>query len=209
MRSKGFLPAWLLAKERWPGGCQSWVAITWAKCSAMRFATGMTASPCGTASAPLEQKSFWASTTMRTSCRDRCMAMDVGAFCSLLRGGGPILRHELAQIVLAQRLFFQEQSCATLEDRAPALEDRQRAVVGGVHQRLHGLVDLARGGLAVGALVPARGRGAAEEGAVLGLVGDVAESLHHAVARHHAARDVGDLLDVVGGAGGDLAEDQL
>src|ERR1700730_5077856 len=209
MRSKGLRPSWLLAKERWPGGCQSWVASTWAKCRARRFTTGTMASPCGTASAPPGQKSFCASVTIRTSCRERCIGIGAGVGCSLLRRRGPVLRHQRAQLVLYQGLLLQEQARAALEDGAPALEDRLRAVEGGLDQRLDRQVNLARRGLAVGALVPALGRGSAEKAGVVGLVSDVAEPLDHAVARHHGARDVGDLLNIVGGAGRDLAKDQL
>ena len=54
----------------------------------------------------------------------------------------------------------------------------------------------------------ARASSAEEQGALV-LVGDVAELLVHAVAHDHAARDVGRLGEIVGGAGREVAEDEL
>src|SRR5258707_2944781 len=104
----------------------------------MRFATGTIASPCGTASAPPEQKSFCASTMINMSCRDvRIACMRLYALRFLLGRRRPVLRHQRAQVFLDQCLFLQEQSRAVLEDMAAALEDRRRAGVGGPQPRLY------------------------------------------------------------------------
>src|SRR5262245_55872896 len=67
MVSKGFLPGCVVAKEKWPGACQSCVSTTWWNRAARRLTIGTISSPCGTASAPPGQKSFCTSTTMSTS----------------------------------------------------------------------------------------------------------------------------------------------
>src|SRR2546429_8793123 len=63
------------ANEWWPGGCQSCVSTTWRKRPARRLMVGTTSSPCGTGSLPLGQKSFWTSTTNRTSLSPIVIAM--------------------------------------------------------------------------------------------------------------------------------------
>ena len=50
--SYGLRPGCALANERWPGGCQSWVANAWSKRASSRLITGTTASPSATASSP-------------------------------------------------------------------------------------------------------------------------------------------------------------
>src|SRR4051812_33870598 len=49
--------------------------------------------------------------------------------------------------------------------------------------------------------------GAGEEGPRLAVVGDAAELVRHAVARHHAAGDVRDSPEIVRGTGREMLED--
>src|SRR5476651_722188 len=63
MASNGFLPAWVLANEAWPGVCQSWVMTMLSKAEASLLITGTTCAPPFTGSVPPSTKQFWTSTT--------------------------------------------------------------------------------------------------------------------------------------------------
>jgi hypothetical protein len=85
--------------------------------------------------------------------------------------------------------------------------DRQRTLVGVGAAAPHFLVDLARGLLAV--VAAAHQLGAEEVGALaLGVV-DRADGFAHAELGDHRARHLGRALDVVEGAGGDVAAELL
>ena len=80
-------------------------------------------------------------------------------------------------------------------------------MVRGVDERAHLLVD--RGGDVLGVVAGVTEVAAHEDLALLLPVADRAETLGHAVLRHHRAGDCGRLLDVVGRAGGRVVEDEL
>ena len=67
MVSNGFLPAWLEAKETWPGVCQSCVSTTCRNRRPSALIGSITALPSLTASDPPGRKSFCTSTTISTS----------------------------------------------------------------------------------------------------------------------------------------------
>ena len=98
-----------------------------------------------------------------------------------------------------------------LRDRVEALavlvEDRARAVVGALDDAAHLVVDLARD--LVGVVGLGRELAAEERLAVVVAVDARAELVAHAEAHHHLLGGRGHLLEVVGGAGRDLAEDDL
>ena len=64
MVSNGFLPAWVLANEAWPGVCQSCVTTMFSNEAASLLITGTTAAPPFTGSVPPSMKQFWTSTTI-------------------------------------------------------------------------------------------------------------------------------------------------
>src|SRR5919201_1674679 len=72
------------ANEKCPAGCQSCVSTTCWNLCASSLITGTTSSPRGTASLPPGQKSFWTSTTSRTSVSRTVIAMPPS------RGCGPV-----------------------------------------------------------------------------------------------------------------------
>src|SRR5262245_5178276 len=82
-----------LAKEAWPGGCQSWVSTMWAWRAIRRLTTGTTAAAPGTASAPPSQKSFCMSTTINASfgmaSRSVAIGRDISARLFGLERGDP------------------------------------------------------------------------------------------------------------------------
>src|SRR2546422_11751947 len=82
----------------------------------------------------------------------------------------------------------------SLQGSALAREDRLGFVVDDVDDVAHRDVDLAGSGLAV--LTARLRHGATEEGRTLLFVRDVTQALHHGVAHHHAAGDLGDLGEV-------------
>src|SRR5262245_3080789 len=63
--SNGFLPAWALAKEAWPGVCQSCVTTMLSNEAASLLINGTTSAPPFTGSVPPSMKQFWTSTTIR------------------------------------------------------------------------------------------------------------------------------------------------
>ena len=77
------------------------------------------------------------------------------------------------------------------------------------------LVPLAHEALYLGVYFSSRALGARKLGAAAKVLvallaqGNHAKLVRHAVLRHHGARDLRGLLDVVGGAGGHLAKDEL
>src|SRR6266576_4990167 len=116
MLSKAAEPGCDVAKDLWPGGCQSCVNTTWSKRSLRRLTTGTTASPSATASAPSAQKSFCTSMISSTSSSRICILEPAPelifqnssakqnppqqgfAGCSALREG--LLDHELAGLAM-------------------------------------------------------------------------------------------------------------
>ena len=90
---------------------------------------------------------------------------------------------------------------------AAGLQHLAGACVGLAHHALDLVVD-ALGGL--GGVVLVVGQVAAQEDLVLRLAKDLrAQRVAHAVARDHAAGQLGGALDVVGGAGGDVVAEEL
>src|SRR5262245_48971565 len=65
--SNGFLPAWELAKEAWPGVCQSCVTTMLSNDAASLLISGTTSAPPFTGSVPPSTKQFWTSTTIRAA----------------------------------------------------------------------------------------------------------------------------------------------
>src|SRR5260370_29246371 len=63
--SNGFLPAWVLANEAWPGVCQSCVTTMFSNEPASLLITGTTCAPPFTGSVPPLTKQFCTSTTIR------------------------------------------------------------------------------------------------------------------------------------------------
>src|SRR5438105_8904995 len=90
---------------------------------------------------------------------------------------------------------------------APLGEDLLGTLVAGIDEAVHFLVDLAGDLFAV---IPLLAQVAAEEDELfLVAEGERTELLGHAPLGDHAARELGGLADVVGGARGDVAEDEL
>ena len=108
-----------------------------------------------------------------------------------------------------QRLLLEQLARQRLELGPPLLQDLERVVVGPLDPVAHREVDLARRVLAEAPRRRPAPRPAEEGAAARVVVGDLAERLVHAVAGDHAAGDVGDAGQVVGGAGRELAEDEL
>src|SRR6266576_2595509 len=89
---------------------------------------------------------------------------------------------------------------------APLGEDLLGTLVAGIDEAVHLLVDLAGHLFAV---IPLLAQVAAEEDELfLVAEGERTELLGHAPLGDHAARELGRLTDVVGGARGDVAEDE-
>src|SRR5579872_431736 len=114
---------------------------------------------------------------------------------------------DLAKVGVFERLLLKQQFGAALQKIAAALEDRDGALERLLDEALHRLVDRMRRLVAEAPLAPWAGlRRADQEGRARAFVGDRAERLLHAEAHDHVAGDVGDLGQIVGGAGREMAE---
>ena len=116
-------------------------------------------------------------------------------------------REDLGELVLVERLVLEQRDHEVVEHLAVLGEHLPRLVVRGLDQLAHLVVDHRGDALGVVALVA---HVAAEEDlARPGPELDRAHALAHAELGDHLARGGGGLLDVVGGAGGGVVEDQL
>src|SRR6185437_7438176 len=117
-----------------------------------------------------------------------------------------MLGHEREEFLLGERLPLEQCSGATVEDRTPYFQESQSAVECTVDNRLYSFVDLARGRLAIGSFAQCEPCRRAEKARLVALISDMAEFSYHAVTRRDASRDVGDLLEIISGASGELIE---
>src|SRR5579863_1775242 len=125
------------------------------------------------------------------------------------RGLGRAAGHEILQLLLVDGLIFHESLGHRVQLLERGREDLARALVVGLDDPPHLLVDGVRGDIRNLLVL----RDAATEEYLAGFlrVGERPELVRQAPLRDHAARQLGGALDVVGGAGGHLlgAEDQL
>src|SRR5204862_3984665 len=114
------------------------------------------------------------------------------------------------KIGFVESLVFEQEARAAFEHLALRPQQIDGPAERAVDNRFDSGVDLACGFLAIAPLGYGHLRfRPAEKIALALLIDDLAERLGHAVARHDAARDIGHLDEVVGGAGRELAEDDL
>src|SRR5579864_1841693 len=125
------------------------------------------------------------------------------------RGLGRAAGHEILQLLLVDGLIFHESLGHRVQLLERGREDLARALVVGLDDPPHLLVDGVRGDIRNLLVL----RDAAPEEYLAGFlrVGERSELVRQAPLRDHVARQLGGALDVVGGAGGHLlgAEDQL
>src|SRR5581483_8234029 len=114
---------------------------------------------------------------------------------------------QLRELLGVDRLALEQDARDVVEGGAPLDQDVLGGLVGLLDDAADLVVDLARDLVRV---VGLGGELAAQERLRAVVAEDPrAEALGHAEAHDHLLRGLGDLLEVIGGAGGDLAEDDL
>ena len=117
--------------------------------------------------------------------------------------GTPVYSDTIAVDLLAlEHLALQQRAGDAVEHRAVVVHDLLGATVGALDQALDLAVDLDRGRLRV---VLVAGELLAEEDRLLALAEGQRPELGHAPLAHHLAGELGGTLEVVAGAGRDLA----